>query len=292
MSADIARLRAAGYTEHTRHDARLRQLLGDQRWAAYAADPARVVAAAAIADGDRAGYDMPALLAKVVSQRRWEDDSHSPSQSVARVLYYRVTREMARTLPGTVSAGGSAKRAHRTDLGANAAPSPTGHQVPRQVTTSRVSPPPVAVAGPVPNPVTPYDGKLRELLGDRRWHQYADDPRRGDVAALISRAHREGRDVSELLATAISTRRLEDDPLSPARNVADVLHYRIKRELSGPERTDGPRMVTGLPEEIAGVLSHGTAPTGTGPREGARADPAAPPSARPAGRPPEGRDSR
>ena len=36
---------------------------------------------------------MAALLAKVVNQRRWEDDSHSPSQSVARVLYYRVTRE-------------------------------------------------------------------------------------------------------------------------------------------------------------------------------------------------------
>ena len=86
MAADIAGLRAAGYSEQTRHDDLLRQLLGDQRWAAYAADPARIVAAAAITDGDRAGYDMPALLIRVVHQRRWENDVRNPSQSVARVL--------------------------------------------------------------------------------------------------------------------------------------------------------------------------------------------------------------
>jgi hypothetical protein len=79
MAADIAGLRAAGYSEQTRHDDLLRQLLGNQRWAAYAADPARIVAAAAITDGDRAGYDMPSLLTKVVHQRRWETDARSPS---------------------------------------------------------------------------------------------------------------------------------------------------------------------------------------------------------------------
>jgi hypothetical protein len=104
LARDIAGLRAAGYSEQTRHDALLRQLLGEQRWAAYAADPARIAAAAAITDADRAGYDMPALLTKVIHQRRWENDARSPSQSTARVLYYRVTREMASTLPGNAPA--------------------------------------------------------------------------------------------------------------------------------------------------------------------------------------------
>ena len=61
-AAEMARLRAAGYSEQTRHDALLRQLLGEERWASYAADPARIVTAAVITDGERAGHDMPALL--------------------------------------------------------------------------------------------------------------------------------------------------------------------------------------------------------------------------------------
>ena len=66
IAADAAGLREAGYSEATPYDDLLRQLLGEQRWAAYAADPARIAAAAAITDADRAGYDMPAFLTKVI----------------------------------------------------------------------------------------------------------------------------------------------------------------------------------------------------------------------------------
>jgi hypothetical protein len=70
MAADAAGLRKAGYSEATPYDDLLRDLLGEQRWAAYAADPARIAAAAALTDAGRAGYDMPALLGKVIGQRR------------------------------------------------------------------------------------------------------------------------------------------------------------------------------------------------------------------------------
>jgi hypothetical protein len=248
MTADVAGLRAAGYSEQTRHDDHLRQLLGEQRWASYAADPARIVAAAAITDGDRAGYDMPTLLAGVVQQRRWENDDRSPSQSVARVLYYRVTREMART---------AGQASPRTAAGQGR---------------------PVAL-------FPQQEGKLRELLGEHRWQQYTADPRRHDVAELITRAHREGRDVDALLVTAVTSRPFEDDPVSPARNIADVLHYRLQRELSQPEPGGSPAMPR-LPGQVADALAHGNAPAGARP-QGSRTDPAArqsPPPAHTAGR--------
>jgi hypothetical protein len=84
-TSDLARqidaLRAAGYTKTTPHDDHLRQVFGEQRWAKYAADPARIVAAAAITDAANAGHDVPALLTKVVYQRAWEDDQISKARS-------------------------------------------------------------------------------------------------------------------------------------------------------------------------------------------------------------------
>jgi hypothetical protein len=268
LAADIAGLRAAGYSEQTRHDDLLRQLLGDQRWAAYAADPARIVAAAAITDGDRAGYDMPSLLTRVVRQRRWETDARSPSQSVARVLYYRVTREMASTLPEAAKASSRHQATTRTGK--------------------------IAVGQGSPAVLLPqHAGKLRELLGEHRWQQYAADPRQDDVAELITRAHRDGRDVDALLMTAVTSRPFEDDPVSPARNIADVLHYRLQRELSHPEPNES-RATPQLPGQIADVLAHGNAPAGARPPS-PRTDPAAPqspPSTRTAGRSSEERSSR
>jgi hypothetical protein len=268
LAADIAGLRAVGYSEQTRHDDLLRQLLGDQRWAAYAADPARIAAAAAITDGDRAGYDMPSLLTRVVHQRRWETDARSPSQSVARVLYYRVTREMARTLPEAATASS---------------------RHPATTRTGRIA------AGQWPSPalLLQHEGKLRELLGEHRWQQYTADPRQHDVAELITRAHRDGRDVDALLTTAVTSRPFEDDPVSPARSIADVLHYRLQRELSHPAPNES-RATPQLPDQVADVLAHGNAPAGARPPS-PRTDPAAPqspPSARTAGRSSEERSSR
>jgi hypothetical protein len=268
LAADIAGLRAAGYSEQTRHDDLLRQLLGDQRWAAYAADPARIVAAAAITDGDRAGYDMPSLLPKVVHQRRWETDARSPSQSVARVLYYRVTREMARTLPETARASSRHQATTRTG----------------RIAAGQGSPPVL---------LPQHEGRLRELLGEHRWLQYAADPRQDDVAELITRAHRDGRDVDALLTTAVTSRPFEDDPVSPARSIADVLHYRLQREFSHPEPNES-RAIPQLPGQVADVLAHGNAPAGARPTS-PRTDPAAPQSplsTRTAGRSSEERSSR
>jgi hypothetical protein len=274
--------RAAGYTETTPHDDELRELLGEQRWAAYAADPARIAAATAITDGDRAGHDMPALLAKVIRQRPWEDDDRSPSKSVAEVLHYRVTRELARI---------AASREDRRD---SPAPRRPARQVPRQPAGHA---PARHAAAPArePEAVTPYDAKLRELLGEHRWQEYAADPGRQEVAALILRAHSTGRDVGEILTSVVTIRPFEDDPVSPARNVADVLHYRIDRALSGPSRANAQGTAAQLPDEITGLLGNGVAPTGSQPREDTRTDPAEqqlPPSARQAGLPPQGRDSR
>jgi hypothetical protein len=268
LAADTAGLRAAGYSEQTRHDDLLHQLLGDQRWAAYTADPARIVAAAAITDGDRAGCDMPSLLTKVVHQRRWETDAASPSQSVARVLYYRVTREMARTLPEAPRAASRHQATTRTGRTA-------------------------AGQGLPPVLLPQHEGKLRELLGEHRWQQYTADPRQHDVAELITRAHRDGRDVDALLTTAVTSRPFEDDPVSPARNIADVLHYRLQRELSHPEPNES-RATPQLPGQIADVLAHGNAPAGARPPS-PRIDPAAqqsPLSTRTAGRSSEERSSR
>jgi hypothetical protein len=278
VAADAAGLREAGYREATPYDGLLRQLLGEQRWAAYAADPARIAAAAAITDAARAGYDMPAFLAKVIRQRHWENDDRSPSQSIARVLYHRVTREIARTASATPGPRGTASRTAAPDV---SVPRPPARGIPHQ---------PPADLNPVQ--LTQSEGKLRTLLGEHRWQQYAGDPRRRDVAELIVRAHREGRDVNALLTTTVTRRPFEDDPLSPARSVADVLHYRLQRELSRGE-PDGPATPQ-LPGQVANVLAHGTAPAGTGPHD-PRTDPAArqpPPAARTAERHSDGRGSR
>jgi hypothetical protein len=277
-TADAAGLREAGYSEATPYDDLLRQLLGEQRWAAYAADPARIAAAAAITDADRAGYDMPAFLAAVIRQRRWENDDRNPSQSVARVLYHRVTREMARTASATPGPRGTASRTAAPDDSVLRSPA---RKIPRK---------PPADLDPVL--LTQSEGKLRTLLGERRWQQYAGDPRRRDVAELIAGAHRAGRDVDALLTAAVTSRPFEDDPLSPARSVADVLRYRLQRELSRGE-PDGPATPQ-LPGQVADVLAHGTAPVGTGPHD-PRTDPASrqpPPPARAAERHSDGRGSR
>ena len=238
MASDAAGLRAGGYSEATRHDDLLRQLLGEQRWAAYQADPARIVVAAAITDGGRAGYDMPALLARVIQQRRWENDDHSPSQSVARVLHYRVTREMARTTAGTSRNATRPRAAAVTSRGSARGAS---YQLP----AGRTSPRPASRPARQPAMPAPYEQRLRDLLGEGRWRAYAEDPRQHDVAGLVRRAHHEGRNVDALLTAAVTGRPFEDDPVSPARNVADVLHYRLQRELSrqddqGAARTASP----------------------------------------------------
>jgi hypothetical protein len=176
------------------------------------------------------------------------------------VLYYRVTREMARTLPAAATAAGRHQATTRTGTVA------AGQE-----------PPPVLLAQ--------HAGKLRELLGEHRWQQYTADPRQHDVADLITRAHRDGRDVDALLTTAVTSRPFEDDPVSPARNIADVLHYRLQRELSHPEPNES-RATPQLPGQVADVLAHGNAPAGARPPS-PRPDPAAqqsPPSARMTGR--------
>jgi hypothetical protein len=292
-SYDIAGLRAAGYTEHTRHDAVLRHLLGEQRWAAYAADPARVAAAAAITNGDAAGYDMPALLAKVIGQRRWETDDRSPSRSVAEVLHYRVTRELARTSQNVDPTPAPQAASSREDRRSRPVPRTPARP---PIIIRRDPARPAAVRSPEPGTGTPYDGKLRELLGEHRWQQYAADSGRRDVAALILRAHGAGRDVGELLTAVVTMRPFEDDPVSPARNVADVLHHRLDRALSDSPRHDGQGSAARqLPDEITGLLAHGTAPAGSQPRQDGLTDPAeqqAPLSARQAGRPHQGSDGR
>ena len=55
LGTDVKALKAAGYREQTPYDDHLRQVLGEQRWAKHAADPARVVCAALITDGAAAG---------------------------------------------------------------------------------------------------------------------------------------------------------------------------------------------------------------------------------------------
>jgi len=99
---DIKALKAAGYREQTPYDEQLRHELGEQRWAKYTADPARIVCAALITDG-AARRDMHALLAKAADIRAWEDDAHSPARSIARVLAHRIKRELDRPAPRTAA---------------------------------------------------------------------------------------------------------------------------------------------------------------------------------------------
>jgi hypothetical protein len=175
---------------------------------------------------------------------------------------------MARTLPEAASAPGRHQAATRTGR------IPVGQ-------------------GPPPVLLPQHEGKLRELLGEHRWQQYTTDPRQHDVAELITRAHRDGRDVDALLTTAVTSRPFEDDPVSPARNIADVLHYRLQHQLSQPAPNES-RATPQLPGQVADVLAHGNAPAGAR-LPSPRPDPAArqsPPSARTAGRSSDERSSR
>lgn len=229
---DIAGLKAAGYTEQTGYDGKLRELLGEQRWAKFAADPARIVAAAAITDAANAGHDMDALLVKVVSERRFENDPIDAARSIARVLAFRVVRAM-----------GQGSRFRR----------PAAAQPAVAVGAKKQD----AGAG------TAFDGRLRGLLGEQRWAQYAQDPRRGKVSRLLTKAQAEGRDVDALLTHAVTSREFEDDPVSPARRVAGVLHYRLSAAIISekfPCRTE-------VPSRVADVVAHAAAPRDNRPGE-------------------------
>ncbi|MBO0802845.1 MAG: hypothetical protein J2P25_07190, partial [Nocardiopsaceae bacterium] len=300
MSAEIARLRKAGYTEATPYDDLLRDLLGEQRWAKYTRDEARIAAAAVITDAGRAGiYNMEWLLTRAVIRRPWEDDPASPARSVAEILHYRVKTEAAGRHPSIMrqppTPGQSNADSARTDRGDSPAPPPPPGQHQAQEARPPVpGPRPAQQAGQPkePMPVTPYDATLRRLLGEDRWRQYADDPRRRDVAALLAKAAAQGRDMDELLTTAVTSRQFEEDPRSSARRVAGVLHYRIEKALAA-EPAPQPR--PDVPADVSAALSNATAPPGTGPKEPAQATDVAHearPAFRASSRPPEGRDSR
>jgi hypothetical protein len=230
--ADVKTLRAAGYTETTPFDDHLRHELGEQRWAWYTADPARLVCAAAITDAARAGYDVPALLTRVCQRRAWENDQQSPARSIARVLYYRINREMTR-----------APRPPKTDLiRTNSGDTPTSHAPAR-----------------APMPRTPWDDLLKNLLGEQRWNQYATDDRRRDVAARLTQAAADSHDVGALLTQAVNCREWEDDLTSPSRRVGSVLHYRVSGLIaSGEFRTTSKEGQ--LPSQVAQAVGRSTAP--------------------------------
>jgi hypothetical protein len=212
VGADTQALRAAGYTETTPYDGTLRTLLGEARWAMYAADPGRIKTAGAITDAASAGRDIPALLERAVNRRAWEDDSISPSRSIAHVLTWRIARELARS---------------------------TTRRTPASVPPSRPASDGITtVADPQPPVTTPHDATLRDLLGPDRWRQYAEDPRRAAVAQLITQAAADRRDVPALLTQVVTCREFEDDPYSPARRVAGVLHYRLRAALADNTTTD------------------------------------------------------
>jgi hypothetical protein len=247
LTKQIDTLRAAGYTETTPYDDHLRRLFGEQRWASYAADPARIVAAAAITDAASAGHDIPALLTTVVHQRAWEDDQISSARSIAGVLAYRIEKQPARRTPPSAPTRPGNDFSVTTNSDVPRSPTPTPPEEPART--------------------TPFDDRLRGLLGETRWQQYADDPRRGAVAELITQAAADGRDIDALLTDAITSREFEDDPVSPARRVAGVLHYRIKTALAA----DGDRQ--DLPREAADRLAQATAPASTRPKPATRTDP-------------------
>lgn len=251
-NGDIAALKAAGYTETTPYDADLRRELGEPRWAKYVIDPARITAAAAITDAARAGYDVPAMLAAVVRERPWEDDSRSPAHTVARVLHYRVKKYM------------SAHPPRRTP------PDPPASEKFSSSKTTGGSSSRQPAADPVPEPVTQtrFDAKLRSLLGEDRWRQYAEDERRAAVADLINAAAAEGRDMDALITYIVTCREFEDDPVSPSRRVAGVLNYRIKAVLAGREFLPE----SDLPASASDLVAHAAAPANDAHKEGTTDD--------------------
>ncbi len=232
-SAMAAQLEAAGYTRETAHDGHLRALLGEERWSKYADDPGRIVCAAMITDGERAGHDMPALLGKVVRQRGWENDPIDSARSIARVLAYRVEQQLRdgtflrqQRSPGQRGQAAADGMAGQQKVTRPRVPSRQDRHVP--VSGARAAYGARPAEAP---PRTPYDDRLRELLGEQRWEKYASDPRRRDVAGLIGQAASQGRDVDALLVHVVGIRPFEDDPRSPARRVAAVLHHRIEAVL-------------------------------------------------------------
>jgi hypothetical protein len=238
-SAQVAALKAAGYTETTPYDPILRDLFSEQQWASYAADPARILAAAAITDAAAHGHEMPVLLERAVNRREWEHDARSPSRSVAAVLAYRVTSEMRRRTT-----------TRRTDQDS--------------ITKRAGSPRPPTSTGAVNLPAeTAYDPLLRNLLGEQRWQKYATDDRRAKVANLITQAAAEGRDMNVLLTHVVESRKFENDETSPSRRIAGVLHYRLKAALAG---SDFP------PRGTEDILAKATAPTKGTPRAGSATD--------------------
>jgi hypothetical protein len=250
--AEIARLRKAGYSEHTPYDDLLRELLGEKRWAWYAQDKARIAAAAAVTDTDRSGiYDMKQLLTRAVSRRAWEDDSVSPAASIAQILHYRVTTETEAKHPsvmrGTRGVPQSQSDSRRTPRGDSAEqhPAPAGRET-EQAEGQRPSPrkAPSALdleiarlreAGYTEH--TPYDDVIRKLFGEERWSRYAEDKSRIIAAAAITDAGRAGiYDMEKLLTKGVESRAWEDDP-SPARSAAQILRYRVESEVAGKDES-------------------------------------------------------
>jgi hypothetical protein len=246
QAADVKALHAAGYREATPFDEHLRRELGEQRWAKYVADPARVVCAALITDGAGAGHDMTALLTRAVTRRPWEDDQISPSHSIARVLSYRIKAELAR--PASRRTAPAQASTHNSRTGRGSTPSSTrpAHDQPSQ-----------------------YDAKLRELLGQQRWDQYATDRRRSDVAARLTTAAAQGHDIDALLTHAITSRDWENDPQSPSRRVGGVLLHRIETAIASGRFTSTGNS-DGLPSEVAHAITSATAPPGLSPKDPAR----------------------
>ena len=226
---DTALLRTAGYRPETPYDGHLRAILGARRWAKYVQDPARIVCAAAITDGAAAGDDMPTVLAKVFAQRPWEEDPISSARSIARVMAHRVAAELAR--PAT-------RRTYATS------PQEASNEL---LITARGTPARNAGA------VTPFDGQLRDLLGPERWHQYEHDPRRRDVADLLTRAAADGRNIGALITDAVTCREWEDDRISPARRVGGVLLYRLEAAL-GKARPATATVGGELPSQVTQTL--------------------------------------
>ena len=108
-----------------------------------------------------------------------------------------------------------------------------------------------------PRPVTPFDGQLRDLLGPERWHQYEHDPRRRDVADLLTRAAADGQDIGVLITDAVTCRDWEDDRISPARRVGGVLLHRLEAALG---KARPPTIGGELPSQVTQTLSRAGAP--------------------------------
>lgn len=269
VAAEAARLEAAGYRRETAYDGHLRSLLGEGRWAQYAGDPGRIICAAMIFDGAQAGHDMNRLLTTAVRERPWEDDPTSASRSIAHVLAYRVSRNLRTgkfiSSADSANVAGDWRSADQQTLHPE-----TGVRAPSKAAGTS--------AGTQAR--TPYDDRLRELLGDERWQKYARDPGRADVAGLIFQAEQQGRDVNAMLARVVSERAFEDDPRSPARRIAPILRHRIQAALassesSQPETAAGSETITAshepgsgpaLPPDVAQALSQGKAPASNRPR--------------------------